>query len=149
MEQVGRVAGLITEVVGAALVGAYLHGSSVLGGLRPASDVDILAITRRPLDERQRRALVAGLLPISGATEGARPVELTVVVQTQACPWRYPPMGDFLYGEWLRADYQTGLVPSPAPMPDLVVESPSPSSATIRWPGLDQPRYSTPRPPSS
>jgi len=122
MDQVEQVVRLITEVIEADLLGAYLHGSSVLGGLRPASDVDILAVTRRPLDEEQRRALVAGLLPISGATAGVRPVELTVVVQAAMRPWRYPPVGDFLYGEWLRADYQAGVVPAPAPMPGLALE---------------------------
>jgi predicted nucleotidyltransferase len=122
MDRVDKVVGLITDVIGADLVGAYLHGSSVLGRLRPAGDVDILAVTTRSLDQRQRRALVAGMLPISGATAGARPVELTVVVQTQARPWRYPPICDFLYAEWLRADYRSGLVPAAAPMPNLVVE---------------------------
>jgi predicted nucleotidyltransferase len=123
MDLVGRVVRLIAEVVDADLLGAYLHGSSVLGKLRPASDVDILAVTRRPLDEDQRRALVAGLLPISGATAGTRPVELTVVVQAAVRPWRYPPVGDFLYGEWLRAEHQAGAVPVAAPMPGLALDA--------------------------
>ncbi|HKT02533.1 MAG TPA: aminoglycoside adenylyltransferase domain-containing protein [Rugosimonospora sp.] len=122
MGQVEEVVRLLTEVAGADLLGAYLHGSAVRGGLRPASDVDILAVTRRSLGEGQRRALVAGILPISGAAVGARPVELTVVVQAGVRPWRYPPVGDFLYGEWLRADYEAGVVPAPEPMPGLVLE---------------------------
>jgi predicted nucleotidyltransferase len=122
MDQVEQVVRLIAEVVGADLIGAYLHGSAVLGGLRPASDVDILAVTRRSVSEGQRRALVAGILPISGVAVGARPVELTVVVQAGVRPWRYPPIGDFLYGEWLRADYQAGVVPAPEPMPGLALE---------------------------
>ncbi|MEV0720119.1 aminoglycoside adenylyltransferase domain-containing protein [Asanoa sp. NPDC050611] len=107
--------------MGADLVGTYLHGSAVLGGLRPASDVDVLAVTRRSLGADQRRALVAGLLPISGAAVAARPVEVTVVVQQEVRPWRYPPVGDFLYGEWLRADYEAGVVPAPEPMPGLAL----------------------------
>ncbi|SNS89143.1 streptomycin 3-adenylyltransferase [Asanoa hainanensis] len=122
VDQIERVVQLVTEVVQGDLLGAYLHGSSVMGGLRPASDVDVLAVTRRSLDADQRAALVAGLLPISGAAVGARPVELTVVVQAAVRPWRYPPVGDFLYGEWLRAEYRAGLVPAPAPMPGLVLE---------------------------
>lgn len=125
MDHVERVVRLMTDVIGGDLLGAYLHGSSALGGLRPASDVDILAVTRRPLGEGQRRALVAGLLPISGATVGARPVELTVVVQAGVRPWRYPPVGDFLYGEWLRAAYQAGVVPAPGPMPGLAGPRPA------------------------
>ncbi|HEX8107776.1 MAG TPA: aminoglycoside adenylyltransferase domain-containing protein [Kofleriaceae bacterium] len=122
MDQLQQIVHRTTEVIGDDLVGAYLHGSSVLGGLRPASDLDILAVTRRSLDEGQRRALVAGLLPISGAAVGARPVELTVVIQADVRPWRYPPIGDFLYGEWLRADYQAGVVPAPGPMPGLALD---------------------------
>jgi streptomycin 3"-adenylyltransferase len=49
-------------------------------------------------------------------------VELTVVVQAEVSPWRYPPVGDFLYGEWLRADYLAGIVPAPGPMPGLALE---------------------------
>jgi predicted nucleotidyltransferase len=122
MDQVEQVVRLISEVVGTDLLGAYLYGSAVLGGLRPASDVDILAVTRRSLGVGQRRALVAGILPISGVAVGARPLELTVVVQADVRPWRYPPIGDFLYGEWLRADYQAGVVPAPGLMPGLALE---------------------------
>jgi predicted nucleotidyltransferase len=121
VDQVGKVVGLVTDVFGVDLLGAYLHGSSVLAGLRPASDVDVLAVTRQSLSEGQRRALVAGILPISGAAVGARPVELAVVVQSEVRPWRYPPVGDFLYGEWLRAGYQAGVVPAPGPMPGLAL----------------------------
>ncbi|MEV4619197.1 aminoglycoside adenylyltransferase domain-containing protein [Asanoa sp. NPDC049573] len=122
MDQIERVVRLVTATIDADLLGVCLHGSAVLGGLRPASDVDVLAVARRSLSDGQRRALVAGLLPISGAAVGARPVELTVVVQAEVRPWRYPPVGDFLYGEWLRADYQAGVLPAPAPMPGLALE---------------------------
>ncbi|WP_344835368.1 aminoglycoside adenylyltransferase domain-containing protein [Nonomuraea dietziae] len=101
---------------------AYLHGSAVLGGLRPWSDVDVLVVVRRPPTPDERRALVRELLEISGerARRGpARPVELTIVVQSEVRPWRYPPTCAFLYGEWLRDDYERGEVPSPSPSPDL------------------------------
>lgn len=50
---------------------------------------------------------------------GARPVELIVVVQDDVRPWRYPPVCDFLYGEWLRAEYERGVLPEPESSPDL------------------------------
>ncbi|GKQ36546.1 aminoglycoside adenylyltransferase family protein [Streptomyces sp. A012304] len=100
------------------LLGVQLHGSAVLGGLRPHSDLDLLAVARRSLTPRQRRELLAGLLAVSGR-DGHRPVELTVVVQSDVRPWRYPPTCDFLYGDWLRADFERGVVPAPAPSPDL------------------------------
>ncbi|MGW6914383.1 aminoglycoside adenylyltransferase family protein [Kitasatospora sp. NPDC054939] len=116
-----RTVDLLRGVVGPELLGAYLHGSAVLGGLAPTSDLDVLAVTGRSLDEHERRALVAGLLEISGLTATVRPVELTVVVRSEVHPWRFPPIGDFLYGEWLRDDLRAGEPPRPGPMPDLAV----------------------------
>ncbi|MFD4591150.1 aminoglycoside adenylyltransferase family protein [Streptomyces rubiginosohelvolus] len=121
MNQLRETVGWAGRVLGGNLIGAYLHGSSVLGGLKPASDVDVLLVSRRPMDERERRALLEGLLSISGSGDTARPVELTVVVQSEVRPWRYPPTCDFLYGEWLRAEYEAGTVPRPEPMPDLAL----------------------------
>lgn len=121
MDQVGRVVRLVADVFGPELVGIYLHGSAVLGGLRPASDVDVLAVGRRSLDDRQRQALLTGLLATSGTPVNPRPVELTVVVQSEVRPWRWPPTCDFQYGEWLRDRYEAGHIPRPGPMPDLAL----------------------------
>ncbi|MEU0286495.1 aminoglycoside adenylyltransferase family protein [Streptomyces sp. NPDC006147] len=121
MDQVREVVELVERVVGREVVGVYLHGSAVLGGLKPASDVDVLAVSRRQLGEEERRRLLDGLLRISGMGDGVRPVELAVVVQSEVRPWRYPPTCDFLYGEWLRAAYEAGQVPRPEAMPDLAL----------------------------
>lgn len=104
------------------MLGAYLHGSSVHGGLKPASDLDVLVVTRETLDDSERRALVEGLLPISGAGVGARSVELTVVVQSDVRPWRFPPTGDFLYGDWLRETIAAEGPPQREPMANLALE---------------------------
>lgn len=122
VQQVTDVVDVVGHVLRDDLVGAYLHGSAVLGGLRPYSDVDVFVVTRRSTTPQQRRALVERLLEISGsrASRGpARPVELIVVVETDVRPWRYPPMMEFLYGEWLRDDYERGETPSPMTSPDL------------------------------
>jgi predicted nucleotidyltransferase len=95
-------------------LGIYLHGSAVLTGLRPHSDIDVLVVVRRHTTLDERRALVGELLKASGGTK-ARPVELIVVVQSDVRPWRYPPTCEFLYGEWLRDDFERGLVPAPEP----------------------------------
>ncbi|MFD3456320.1 aminoglycoside adenylyltransferase family protein [Streptomyces sp. NPDC058691] len=121
MDQLGRTVELVRDTVGPELVGVYLHGSAVLGGLAPASDLDVLAVTRRSLKDDQRRSLVEGLLEISGLTSVVRPVELTVVVQSEVRPWRFPPTVDLLYGEWLRAEYEEGKIPQPGPVPDLAL----------------------------
>ncbi|MET7412692.1 aminoglycoside adenylyltransferase family protein [Streptomyces rubiginosohelvolus] len=121
MNQLRETVGWADRVLGGNLIGAYLHGSSVLGGLKPASDVDVLLVSRKSMDEQERRALLEGLLSISGSGDTARPVELTVGVQSEVRPWRYPPTCDFLYGEWLRAEYEAGTVPRAEPMPDLAL----------------------------
>ncbi|MGN9760861.1 aminoglycoside adenylyltransferase family protein [Streptomyces sp. SD31] len=110
---------LLHRTLGATILGIYLHGSATLGGLRPHSDVDVLVVVRRSLTQDERRELLRELLAVSGVGNGARPVELIVVVQDDVRPWRYPPTCDFLYGEWLRDDYERGVTPAPEPSPDL------------------------------
>ena len=122
--QLQSIMHLVSCVFGSDLLGAYLHGSAVLGGLRPTSDHDVLIVLKRPTTATQRRALVEGLLDVSGAGARhgpARPVELTVVVESDVKPWRYPPRQEFLYGEWLRAAYELGGAPQPEPTPDLCI----------------------------
>jgi predicted nucleotidyltransferase len=46
--QIAQVLALVGEVLRPDLVGAYVYGSSVLGGLRPHSDLDILVVAGRP-----------------------------------------------------------------------------------------------------
>jgi streptomycin 3"-adenylyltransferase len=120
-EQLEAVVRLVSDALRTELIGIYLHGSSVLGGAKPASDLDLLAVTRRTLDDRQRRSLVTGLMAVSGSRVGERPVELTVVVESDVRPWRWPPTGDFQYGEWLRAQYEAGQLPQSESMPELAL----------------------------
>jgi predicted nucleotidyltransferase len=123
-EQVQTILQLVDDVFGGDVLGAYLHGSAVLGGLRPTSDLDILVVLRRRTTATERRALVEGLLEVSGARARrgpARPVELTGVAQSDVRPWRYPPSQEFLYGEWLRDTYELGRAPQPEPAPDLSI----------------------------
>lgn len=121
--QLDRVVTLLGDVLGADLVGAYLFGSAVLGGLRPESDLDVLAVSR-PTTRDQRQRLVDRLLPVSGrrSPEGRwRRIELTIVVESEVKPWRYPPRFDFQYGDWLRGELEHGnLAPWPTTTnPDL------------------------------
>ncbi|MFF2774092.1 aminoglycoside adenylyltransferase family protein [Streptomyces sp. NPDC058052] len=122
-EQAHHVVRLVRDVLGErAVLAACAHGSAVLGGLRPTSDVDVLVVLERRTTEAERRALTDALLAVSGARayDGpARPVELSLVVHADVRPWRYPPVCEYLYGEWLRDDFEAGLTPAPAPCPDL------------------------------
>lgn len=110
---------LLHRVLGDKILGVYLHGSATLGGLRPHSDIDVLVVVDRRTSLDERRALVGELLEVSYLDGLTRPVELIVVAQSDVRPWRYPPTCDFLYGEWLRADYERGFVPGPEASPDL------------------------------
>ena len=119
--QTEAVLGLVGGVLGTDVAGAYLHGSAVLGGLRPHSDLDVLVVANRPMTGGERRTLGDGLLALSRypARDGLRPVELTVVVRSAVRPWRHPPEREFQYGEWLRDGFERGEVPPPAPDADL------------------------------
>lgn len=110
------MAGIAQDVLRGSIVGIYLHGSGVLGGLHRTSDLDILVVTDRSTTEAERRALVQRLLDVSGrrARSGpTRAVELNVVVTSEMRPWRHPPWIEFLYGEWERDQYEAGFVPAP------------------------------------
>ena len=123
MDQVGRIVRLVRDVLGPDAVGAYPHGSTALGGLRPHSDIDVLVVSRRPTTVDQKRLLIDGLLRMSGRGDPsghARSIELTVVVESAIRPWHYPPRFDFQYGDWLRSEFEKGdLTPWETPNPDL------------------------------
>jgi streptomycin 3"-adenylyltransferase len=121
--QAAAVVRLLRSELASKLVGVYLHGSAVLGGLRPGSDLDILAVVSRRTTIAERRHLVTGVMRLSGrqARPPARPVELTIVRQRAVRPWRYPPRSELLYGEWLRDDYEAGFTPGSERSPDLAL----------------------------
>jgi streptomycin 3"-adenylyltransferase len=103
----------------------YLHGSAVLGGLKPTSDIDLLVVAGRPTTTDERRRLIDGLLPISGRGDPSgrsRSVELTVVVQGEVRPWHYPPPLELQYGDWWRSEFERGnYEPWESPNPDLAL----------------------------
>ncbi|MEB8338514.1 aminoglycoside adenylyltransferase family protein [Streptomyces endophyticus] len=124
MRQEERVVEALREALGPDLVAAYLYGSAVSGGLRPHSDVDVFAVTGAATTHDQRARLVGGLMELSGqgAAHGQeRPVELTLVQLTAVRPWRFPPVREFQYGEWLRDAYERGETPSPEVDEDLAL----------------------------
>ena len=114
----------INEILGNAVLGVYLYGSAVAGGLRNDSDVDILVVVKHRLSQIEREALSKGLLLISGKRsdiDSVRSLEITVVNHEDAVPWKYPPRKEFIYGEWLRAKFERGLISEPEDDPDLAI----------------------------
>jgi len=108
-EQLDALVAGLRNIVGDALVGAYLDGSLLLGGFGPRSDIDVLAVVSRPLRDDEKRRLAELLLSVSGST---RPIELDVIVEEDVTPWRYPPPFDFQYGESLRGEIEAGRWPT-------------------------------------
>jgi streptomycin 3"-adenylyltransferase len=99
------------DLLGPELIGAYLHGSAVLGGLQARSDIDVLAVSATPLTHQQKERMIVRLLAVSGPdrdTVPPRPIELTIVVASEIRPWRYPPAVDFQFGEWWREEFEGG-----------------------------------------
>lgn len=110
-------------LLGDDLRGVVLYGSCMAGGLRPASDLDLLAVLCRPLDAVTRPALVDALLDLS-APPGApdiRALEVTCIVEADIRPWRHPARRELQFGEWLRADIEAGIVSPPVDDPDLAL----------------------------
>ena len=121
MTQLEAIVRLVREVLGEGVVGIYLHGSTARDAMRRYSDLDVLVVSASRLADRERRALVDGLLLVSGrwGDVETRPIELTVVAQPEVRPWRYPPRMELQYGEWLRTEFDRGDIPDAGPNPDL------------------------------
>jgi predicted nucleotidyltransferase len=91
----------LEDTLGGNLVGVYLHGSLALGCFNPErSDIDLLVVTRRRLDPAARRSIAELALRRSNAPY---PLEMSVLSQADARPWRYPTPYDFHYGESRRS----------------------------------------------
>lgn len=93
------------------LVAVYLHGSAVTTGLRPDSDVDLIAIVNSSMDFESRARLTRGLMEVSGhpgSGDPSRAVELIVFLLSDLTTAAYPARCEFLYGEWLRDAFTAG-----------------------------------------
>lgn len=124
-DQAATVVALIREVLSEAVLGIYLHGSSVFGSLKPTSDLDLFVVTSRRTTGGERQDLIERLLPISGPGDpsgGSRSVNFEIVAQSDVRPWRYPARLDFQFGDWYRPDFARGdFAPWNPSNPDLAI----------------------------
>jgi len=124
-DQVERVVSLVRQTLSDAVIGIYLHGSSVLGGLKPTSDLDLFVVTNRRTTNAERRELIERLLPISGPGDPSgqsRSIGLEIVSRGDVRPWKYPPLLDFQFGDWYRPDFAKGnFAPWNPSNPDLAI----------------------------
>lgn len=142
-EVIDRIASYFDSISSDDLVGLYLCGSSIVGGLQRDSDIDVLAVTSRSLSTEERSEITDLLLRFSGrraTVEPGRPIELTSVVHSELAPWRYPPVCDYQYGEWLRDEFAAGQLPAPHPDPDLtiLIIAARTTSQPLRGPAFDE-----------
>lgn len=115
---------IVEDLLGNSIVGVYLFGSAVNGGLRINSDVDVLVVVNHSLSEVIRKKLTDRLMLISGKignSDTMRPLEVTVINYSDIVPWLYPPRNEFIYGEWLRNEYEKGQIQEPTYDPDLAI----------------------------
>ncbi|HHS8465284.1 TPA: aminoglycoside adenylyltransferase family protein [Legionella pneumophila] len=123
-QQISQCLALFMRVLGDNLLGVYLYGSAVIGGLQPYSDIDLLVVTHQATTAQEQKELVYFLLQLSGVymKRSKRCIEMTLIQQGAVNPWRYPPHCDFQYGEWLRMPFEQGtLEPQDQEMPDLAL----------------------------
>ena len=124
-KQIHECLNLVKEIFGQDLLGIYLYGSFVVGGLQKYSDIDLFVVSNRATTREEKAKLVTALLKISGIYMKSKelPIEMTIVEKAEINPWHYPPKFDFQYGEWLREQFELGNI-EPWPnkeMPDLAL----------------------------
>ncbi|MBX3710111.1 MAG: DUF4111 domain-containing protein [Gammaproteobacteria bacterium] len=109
-KQINQCLNLLSDIFGNDLLGVYLYGSSIVGGLQKYSDIDLFVVSRRATTHEEKAKLARCLLQISGIymKSAKLPIELTIVVKSEINPWRYPPRFDFQYGDWLRTQFEGG-----------------------------------------
>ena len=63
-DQIELLLTLVRDVLHEDVVGAYLHGSAVLGGLRPRSDLDVMVVSKRRTNRAEKQQLISQLLAL-------------------------------------------------------------------------------------
>lgn len=99
-QQVSDFVRQVKQLLAANFVGAYLHGSLCFGSFNPnRSDIDLLVVTEKAMDNPTRRAVAELLLAISNRPS---PIEISFLTRQQLQPWQHPTSFDFHYSETWR-----------------------------------------------
>jgi len=90
----------LVRILGAKLVGVYVHGSAAMGGFHPQqSDLDYLALVSSPLTAGERRGLAEAFAALHGASGFRKGVEMSIVESRFAgADFRYPTPYEFHMG---------------------------------------------------
>jgi streptomycin 3"-adenylyltransferase len=124
-QQITECLDLLKKLFRSDLLGVYLYGSCLVGGLQKHSDIDLFVVTNRATTSAEKSELATQLLKISGVYMKSTkpPIEMTIVEKSAINPWHYPPLFDFQYGDWLRETFEMGNFEpwSSYEMPDLAL----------------------------
>jgi predicted nucleotidyltransferase len=105
-----RVEGLVGELrasLGDNLVGIYAHGSLATGCFNPRwSDIDLIGVTREPLDAGAKRSVAEAFLRYSRPPRG---FEAMFVAEPRLRAWEFPTPFDFYFSEKLRGTLEVDL----------------------------------------
>lgn len=105
--RIQELTGELAMTLGDNLVGAYAHGSLAFGCYNPRwSDIDLLCVTREPLDSAGRRSAAQSFLRYSTPPRG---IEAMFIAERNLNPWVYPIPFDFYFSEKLRRTYEADL----------------------------------------
>ncbi|PJX27804.1 adenylyltransferase [Advenella sp. S44] len=123
--EANKALSIVQKRLARSLVAVYLHGSAVAGELRPRSDVDLLVVIDQPMTSEVRRRLVSEFMEMSGRypfdPDGRHPLEVIVFLRSDLVDPPYPARCEFIYGEWLRHEYEAGENPEPVCDPELTL----------------------------
>ena len=98
----------ITAIVNNDLLGFYIHGSIAMGGFNPdRSDIDVLAVTKKPIAVKTKRELAKFFLKCSNSPY---PVEISFINKEQFKDWQHPCPFDFHFSEFWRDRYENELL---------------------------------------
>ncbi len=122
-EQVKQVISIAENLFEDKILGMYLYGSYVLGGLQPNSDLDILILTKKEISDTTRIEFTKNLMKISGAVGNLekRPLEIAIINQKDITPLKFPPRCEYMYGEWRRKEMEKGEIPKPFYDFDIII----------------------------
>jgi hypothetical protein len=125
-DQVGHLSATLSVVLGAQLVGIYLHGSLAMGCFNPGrSDLDLLVVTAERMSLTVKRQIVEYLLACS---QQPQPLEISFLARAQLHPWRYPTPFDLHYSEMWRSAFTHDLASGTWPA-GIADEHPDPDLA--------------------
>jgi streptomycin 3"-adenylyltransferase len=117
-EQVSAAMAALRDSLADCLGAVYLYGSAVSGGLRPQSDIDLLAVVDRRMTQSERAMLSSSLLKLSGrhpsTPGGLRFLEVMVFSRPDLAAGLFPARAEYIFGEWLRDAFEADETSIPA-----------------------------------